>query len=92
MEVGVRVETENMFTGERHHTSSAYVVMVAMDNRGRPTPVPPIIAETPEEERRMAAAKMRRAQRKALHLRLKAHKDGVAQPPVVAPELVQTPE
>ena len=34
MEVGVRMKTENMLTGEAHHTSSAYVVMVALDETG----------------------------------------------------------
>src|SRR5919202_6646252 len=46
MEVGVRVETENMLSGERHHTSSAYVVMVALDDAGHPLPVPPVLPET----------------------------------------------
>jgi uncharacterized protein (TIGR00369 family) len=66
MEVGVRVETENMLTGEKHHTSSAFVVMVALDGEGRPIEIPPIVAETPDQRRRMAAAKIRRVQRKHL--------------------------
>src|SRR5947209_19156569 len=75
MEVGVRVETENMLTGAQHHTSSAYVVMVALDEHGRPTAIPPVIAESPDEVRRMAAAKIRRAQRKVLEARLKESAD-----------------
>ncbi|HEX8918650.1 MAG TPA: acyl-CoA thioesterase, partial [Chloroflexota bacterium] len=71
MEVGVRVETENMLTGEVHHTSSAYVVMVALDDAGRPVHVPGVVAETPDEKRRMAAAKIRRSQRKILESKLK---------------------
>ena len=52
MEVGVRVETENIFTGERAHTSSAYLVFVALDEAtGKPRPVPRLIAETPEQQR-----------------------------------------
>src|SRR5438105_296376 len=42
MEVGVRVEAEDMLTGARHHTSSAYVVMVALDDQGHTIEVPPV--------------------------------------------------
>lgn len=65
MEVGVRVETENLLTGEITHTSSAYLVFVALDEERRPRPVPPVIAGTPDEKRRMAAAQERRARRLA---------------------------
>ena len=88
MEVGVRVETENMLTGEQHHTSSAYVVMVALDEDGRPVSVPPILAETAEQRRRMAAAKIRRRQRKVLEAALKCNEEETL--PVVAEELVTT--
>ncbi len=71
MEVGVRVETESLITGERHHTSSAYVVMVALDVQGNPVQVPSVCAETVEQRRRMAAAKIRRAQRKTREAALK---------------------
>ncbi len=63
MEVGVRVEAENLRTGKVVHTSSAYLVYVALDPEGRPTQVPPLVAETPDEKRRMEAAKARRARR-----------------------------
>ena len=63
MEVGVRVETENLITGHRSHTSTAYLVFVALDQYRRPTPVPPLIAETPDEKRRMREAKVRRQAR-----------------------------
>ena len=88
MEVGVRVETENMLTGERHHTSSAYGVMVALDDRERPIGIPPVTAETPEQERRMAAAKIRRSQRKVLESALKQSADQMSNP-AVATDLVQ---
>lgn len=88
MEVGVRVEAENMLTGERHHTSSAYIVSVALDDEGIPVDIPPVIAETPEQKRRMAAAKIRRTQRKTLQTALKEHREGGLHP--VAPELMQT--
>src|SRR5512133_2613886 len=45
MEVGVRVETENLITGERRHTASAYLTYVALDKQGRPLPVPPLALE-----------------------------------------------
>ncbi|MBP1872207.1 acyl-CoA hydrolase [Ensifer adhaerens] len=41
MEVGIRVEAENIRTGERRHTNSCYFTMVAVDAEGRPTAVPP---------------------------------------------------
>jgi acyl-CoA hydrolase len=63
MEVGVRVETENLLTGKITHTSSAYLVIVALDEQRRPREVPPLIAETAEERRRMEEAQTRRARR-----------------------------
>jgi acyl-CoA hydrolase len=70
MEVGVRVESEVVHTGERAHTSTAYLTMVALDEDGRPTEVPPISPETPDEERREREAQLRRdnrlAERKAI--------------------------
>jgi uncharacterized protein (TIGR00369 family) len=63
MEVGVRVESENLRTGKVVHTSSAYLVYVALDSEGRPAPVPPLIAETEDEKRRMQAAQLRRSRR-----------------------------
>jgi len=65
MEVGVRVEAENPRTGERRHTSAAYLTMVALDDEGRPVPVPPLIAETEDERRRRREAELRRANRLA---------------------------
>jgi acyl-CoA hydrolase len=63
MEVKVHVEAENLFTGERTHTNSAYVVFVALDENGRPNEVPRLIAETAEQRRRMIEADVRQAQR-----------------------------
>lgn len=64
MEIGVRVETENVMTGERAHTSSAYLVFVALDpNTDRPRSVPKLIAETEAERRRMREAELRRQAR-----------------------------
>ena len=66
MEVGVRVESENPRTGERHHTGSCYVTYVAIDESGRPVEVPPVIPESAEEQRRHAEAQERRRHRLAV--------------------------
>ncbi len=65
MEVGVRVESEHVRTGEIAHTSTAYLTMVALDDDGRPTPVPPLAPETADERRRQQAAQLRRENRLA---------------------------
>ena len=65
MEVGVRVEAENVTSGRRVHTSSAYLVFVALDEHGNPRPVPPVEAETEEQRRRQREAKLRREARLA---------------------------
>lgn len=65
MEVGVRVEAENLLTGEVRKTASAYLTYVALDKNGRPAPVPPLILETEEEKRRYREAQKRRERRLA---------------------------
>ncbi len=60
MEVGVWIESENPITGERKPTTHGYLTFVALDEHGRPTPVPPVIPETPEEKQRYNEAKRRR--------------------------------
>ncbi len=63
MEVGVRVEAEHVRTGEKVHTSTAYLTMVALDDDGKPTGVPPIDAQTDDEKRRLREAEHRRSTR-----------------------------
>jgi acyl-CoA hydrolase len=63
MEVGVRVEAEELLTGRRRHTNSCYLTFVAVDRTGRPIDVPDIIPETPDEKRRYQAAQQRRQRR-----------------------------
>ena len=63
MEVGVRVESEDLITGIRRHTNTCYLTFVAIDRNGRPVPVPPLVVETDEERRRHEAAQARRKRR-----------------------------
>jgi len=65
MEVGVRVEAERPGSGEVRHTSSAYLTMVALDEHGRPTAVPPLLTESELEVRREREAQTRRRNRLA---------------------------
>jgi uncharacterized protein (TIGR00369 family) len=60
MEIGVRVETENLYTGETRHTASAYLTYVALDKSGRPVELPPLILETEDQKRRNQEARSRR--------------------------------
>lgn len=60
MEIGVRVETENLITGEIRHTSSAYLTYVSLDKSGRPRELPPLILENDENKRRNEEARARR--------------------------------
>ncbi len=60
MEARVLVTAEDVITGELTHTNTAYFVYVALDENGRPTPVPPLLCETDEERARLERAEMRR--------------------------------
>lgn len=72
IEVGVRIEAENLVTGERRHTNSCFVTYVAIDAHGRPRPVAPVVPETEEQRRRYEAAERRRA------LRVREREEGAA--------------
>jgi len=76
MEVGVRVEAEDLTTGVVRHVSSAHLVFVALDDTGRPRDVPAIVAETDDEKRRMAEATLRRANRQRGEDVVRAMRDG----------------
>lgn len=65
MEIGVRVEAENVITGVVRHAASAYLTYVALDPNGKPREVPPLILETEEEQRRNGEARRRREVRLA---------------------------
>jgi acyl-CoA hydrolase len=63
MEVGARLESEDPHTGARTYVAKAYMTFVAVDERGNPRPVPPLVAETEAEQRRYRDAEIRRASR-----------------------------
>ena len=63
MEATVEVHAENPITGEQTHTNTAYLVYVALDDAGRPTPVPPLQAETEQEKQKMDQAQIRQERR-----------------------------
>jgi acyl-CoA hydrolase len=63
MEVGVKIIAEQLISGEKRHTNSCYITYVALDDNGRPTAVPPIVPETPDEKRRYDRAAKRRTRR-----------------------------
>lgn len=60
MEVGVKVWVEDLATGVRRHTSSAYLTFVALGKNNERVPVAPVIPETEDEKRRFEAALARR--------------------------------
>jgi uncharacterized protein (TIGR00369 family) len=65
IETEVLVMAENPITGQRWHTNTAYLVYVALDDAGRPTPVPALIPETDAERARLQAGGERQAYRKS---------------------------
>jgi acyl-CoA hydrolase len=63
MEVGVEVFSEDVRTGERRLTGTAFLTYVAMDDSGRPAPVPTVVPQTQEERERYNEAGLRRSTR-----------------------------
>lgn len=63
MEIGVQVAAENSHTGDTRHVVSAYLTFVALDEAGKPVPVPPVIPETEDQKRRFDDAQRRRDSR-----------------------------
>jgi acyl-CoA hydrolase len=66
MEVGVRVEAEDLMTGDVRHTNSAYLTLVSLGENRRPMPVRKIICQTEDEKRRFEEGKIRAQRRKEL--------------------------
>ncbi len=63
MEVGCRVETEDMKTGTRRYVTKAYLTFVATDPEGHPRPLPTLVLESEDDRRRHADAERRRSER-----------------------------
>lgn len=60
MEIGVRIESEQLKTGRIIHAGSCFLTYVALDDQGRPSPIEPVLPETPDEKRRYREAMTRR--------------------------------
>jgi acyl-CoA hydrolase len=76
MEVGIKVVAEDIRKASVRHANSCFFTMVAVDDQGRPTPVPPLQVQTSDEKRRFAAAQLRRQLRQEMeqrHLELLKH-------------------
>jgi acyl-CoA hydrolase len=69
MEVGIKVVAENIRSQVVRHANSCFFTMVAVDDDGRTTPVPPLQPSTPDEIRRCAAARLRRQLREEMERR-----------------------
>jgi acyl-CoA hydrolase len=72
LEVGIKVITENIQAHLLRHANSCYFTMVAVDEAGKPTTVPPLKPSTPDEHRRFEGAKVRKELRRELQARYKA--------------------
>lgn len=79
MEVGIRVEAEEIRTGSKRHTNSCYFTMVAVDDASRPTEVPPFVPQTEVEKQRYRAAELRKALRAEFKERMEAVSGGKAE-------------
>jgi len=75
MEVGVRVETERLVSGERMQVASALLTFVALDAAGKPTPVPAVIPQSDVEKLRYRQAELRYAQRRELRAKESAMRE-----------------
>ena len=71
MEIGVKVTTENLLTGQQRHTCSAYLTFVAIDKDGKAVPVAQVVPESEDEKRRFRQAGQRREGRLELRNRLR---------------------
>jgi acyl-CoA hydrolase len=80
MEVGVRVTAEDVRTGAKRHTSTAYLTMVALDEKARPIEVPPLACESGDERRREHEAQLRRANRLAEREQILRHRKTQGEP------------
>jgi len=70
MEVGVEIMAENIISGEVRHIGSSYVIYVALDENGKPTPVPPLVPADDEEKEIIQRAYIRRMKRQKIEKEL----------------------
>lgn len=75
MEIGIKVITEDIRQKTVRHTNSCFFTMVAVDENGRPTAIPPLQPHTPDQKRRFAQAEQRRQLRRDLEERYRAIKN-----------------
>ena len=87
MEIGIKVIAENIRSQVVRHANSCFFTMVAVNDEGKPTAVPTIQPNTPDEHRRFAAGKLRRQLRQELEQRFKA----IQAAPTPAPQPPATP-
>ena len=78
MEIGIRVEAENIRTGVVRHTNSCYFTMVAVDDDGKPAEIPSLKILTPVEARRNRAAELRRRLRREIAAEMEKAAEGGA--------------
>ncbi len=78
MEIGVKVVAEDIRKQSVRHANSCFFTMVAVDDERRPTPVPALVPQTPDQIRRHAKALERRQLRQEFERRIRAMKDGGA--------------
>jgi len=63
MEIGIRVTAEDYLTNKKTRIFSAYFTFVALDDKLKPVPIPPVVPVTEEEKRRFEQAEVRRQHR-----------------------------
>jgi acyl-CoA hydrolase len=71
MEIGVRMEAQDPSSRKGTHSGSCYLTYVALDEKGKPTPIPALIVSSPTERRRFNEALARRRLREAENAVLK---------------------
>lgn len=86
MEVGVRVESENLLTGSVRHVASAYLTFVALNEEKKATKIPPLLIETHTQKRRHEEATLRRAARQVERRREKKMQAQMESNPIYSPE------
>jgi acyl-CoA hydrolase len=74
--VGVRVDSQDIRTGETQHTNTSYFHMIAKDEHGKVTSVPPLLLEEPEDVRRFFEGQMRKDARIAMRAKIKKDIEG----------------